>query len=140
MDYNNPALTAKIRLGAGRNTTRKALELVRDFVARAHCGVDAEAKLSIIVEELVTNIVEHGAPPPDSEITIELSAMGADIGLILSDEGTYFDLRTADAPAKLPPVRGGGAGIALVLSWSNVIDYARIDGRNVLTLIIPNDV
>jgi anti-sigma regulatory factor (Ser/Thr protein kinase) len=140
MDYNNPALTAKIRLLVDGSTTRKALELVRDFVTRAQCGSDAEAKLSIIVEEMVTNIVEHGAPPPDSEITIELSAIGTDIGLTLSDAGTFFDPRTADAPAELPPECGGGAGIALVLSWSRVISYARIDGRNVLTLVIPNDV
>ena len=140
MDYNNPALTAKIRLLVDGSTTRKALELVYDFVARARCGSDSEAKLSIIVEELVTNIVDHGVPPPDSEITIELSAIGTDIGLMLSDEGTFFDLRTADAPGDVPPERGGGAGIALVLSWSRVINYARIDGRNVLTLVIPNDV
>ncbi len=140
MDYNNPALTAKIQLFIDNNTTRNALELVRDFVARAQCGGDAEAKLSIIVEELVTNIVEHGAPPPDSNIAIELSAIGADIGLTLSDAGTFFDPRSADAPSEIPPERGGGAGIALVLSWSNVINYSRIDGRNVLTLVIQNDV
>ncbi len=140
MDYNNPALTAKIRLLIDSNTTRNVLELVRDFVARAQCGRDAEAKLSIIVEELVTNIVEHGVPPPDSDIAIELSAIGAEIGLTLSDSGTFFDPRSVDAPAEIPPERGGGAGIALVLSWSNVINYARIDGRNVLTLVIPNDV
>ena len=140
MDYNNPALTAKIQLFIDNNTTRNALELVRDFVVCAQCGVDAEAKLSIIVEELVSNIVEHGAPPPDSEITIELSAIGADIGLTLSDAGVFFDPRTAAKPAETPTERGGGAGIALVLSWSNVINYARVDGRNVLTLVISNDV
>ncbi len=140
MDYNNPALTAKIRLPADGNTTRKALEWVRDFVARAHCGADAEAKLSIIVEELVTNIIEHGCPPSDSDIGIELSAIGADIGLTLSDAGAVFDPRTANAPAQIPPERGGGAGIAIVLSWSRVLDYSRIDGRNVLTLVIPGHV
>ena len=140
MDYNNPALTAKFRLSADGNSTRKALELVRDFISRTHCGGDAEAKLSIIVEELVANIVEHGRPPPDSEIGIELSAIGADIGLTLSDAGAAFDPRTANAPAEIPPECGGGAGIALVLSWSHVIDYSRIDGRNVLTLVIPGDV
>ena len=140
MNYNNPGLTANIRLCADGNAACKALELVRDFVARAYCGVDAEAKLSIIVEELVTNIVDHGAPPIDSEIMIELSAIGSDIGLTLSDAGTFFDPRTADAPAEFPPERGGGAGIALVLSWSHGINYTRIDGRNVLTLVISNDV
>ncbi|MEQ1883283.1 MAG: ATP-binding protein [Burkholderiales bacterium] len=140
MDYNNPALMASARLPANTLAIGKALELARDFVARANCGADAEARLSIIVEELVTNIVEHGFPPPESEIAIELAALGADIGLTLSDAGVFFDLRSAAAPVDIPPERGGGAGIALVLSWANVIGYAAVDGRNVLRLVIPNHV
>lgn len=140
MDYNNPALMASARFYANTLATAKALELVRDFVARANCGADAEARLSIIVEELVTNIVEYGSAPPESEIGIEIAAIGADIGLMLSDAGKFFDLRNAAIPAEIPPERGGGAGIALVLSWASVIDYAAADGRNVLRLVIPNHV
>jgi anti-sigma regulatory factor (Ser/Thr protein kinase) len=140
MDYNNPALTASVRFPANSQATVKALELVADFVARANCGGDAEARIAIIVEELVANIVEHGAPPPDSDIAIELAALGADIGLTLSDAGSFFDIREAATPADFPPERGGGAGIALVLNWANVIGYAAVDGRNVLRLVIPNHV
>lgn len=140
MDYNNPALMASAQFFANTLATAKALELVRDFVARANCGADAEARLSIIVEELVTNIVEYGSAPPESEIAIEIAAIGADIGLMLSDAGKFFDLRNAAPPAEIPPERGGGAGIALVLSWASVIDYAAADGRNVLRLVIPNHV
>jgi len=131
---------ASAHFPANSQATVKALELARDFVARANCGADAEARIAIIVEELVTNIVEHGAPPPDSEIAIELAAIGADIGLTLSDTGRFFDIRDAAPPADSPPERGGGAGIALVLSWANVIGYEVVDGRNVLRLVIPNHV
>ncbi len=140
MDYNNPALTAFVRIPADTLAAAKALELVADFVQRANCGADAEARLAIIVEELVANIVEHGAPPPESDIAIELAALGADIGLMLSDAGSFFDMREASAPADIPPERGGGAGIALVLNWANVIAYEAVDGRNVLRLVIPNHV
>ena len=140
MDYNNPALMASARYSANTLATAKALELVREFVARANCGADAEARLAIIVEELVTNIVEHGSPSPESEIAIELAAIGADIGLTLSDAGTFFDIRDAVTPAEIPPERGGGAGIALLLSWATVIGHDAADGRNVLRLVIPNHV
>lgn len=140
MDYNNPALTASAWIPADTLATAKALELVADFVQRSNCGADAEARVAIIVEELVANIVEHGCPPPDSDIAIELAALGADIGLTLSDAGSFFDIRRAVAPAEIPPERGGGAGIALVLSWANVIGYEAEDGRNVLRLVIPNHV
>ena len=129
-----------VRISADSRAIAKALELVRDFVARANCGGDAEARLAIIVEELVANIVEHGGAPSESEIGIELAALGADIGLTLSDAGSFFDIRGAVAPAEIPPERGGGAGIALVLSWANVIGYEAVDGRNVLRLVIENHV
>lgn len=140
MDYNNPALTAKARFSADGGAVRKALELARDFIERAGCGTDAEARLCIIVEELVANLVEHGNAAADSEIGLELAAIGADIGLTLSDASTPFDLRIANLPSEVPPERGGGAGIAMILNWAQVIDYAQVDGRNVLTLVIPNHV
>lgn len=139
MDYNNPALTARAQFSADRSAIGKALELVRDFVCRVQCGEDAEARLSIIVEELVANLVEHGDASADSEIRLEVSALGAEIALSLSDAGTPFDPRTADVPDEIPE-RGGGAGLALVRHWAREIDYVRVDGRNVLTLIISNDV
>lgn len=140
MDYNNPALTAKSRFAADGQAVRNALKTTREFIARAACGADAEARLCIIVEELVTNVIEHGEAPVDSEIGLELAAIGAEIGLTLTDEAMPFDIRTAATPAETPPQRGGGAGIALVLHWAQVIDYQRVDGRNVLKLVISNHV
>lgn len=140
MDYNNPALTAKKRFAADAGAVSKALELARDFIERAGCGPDAEARLCIIVEELVVNLIDHGGAAPDSEIELELAAIGADIGMTLSDKAVPFDIRTAVIPDSIPPDRGGGAGIALVLSWAHVIDYVQVDGRNVLTLVISNNV
>lgn len=140
VDYNNPALTVEARFSADRDAVRKALELARDFVERSGCGCDAEARLCIIVEELVANLVEHGKPPPESLITLELAAIGVDIKLTLSDAATPFDIRSAAVLGKVPPERGGGAGIALVLRWAHVKDYGRIDGRNVLELLIPYNV
>lgn len=139
MDYNNPALTARTQFSADREAVGKALELVRDFVDRAQCGADAEARLAIIVEELVANLIDHGDAPADSEIRLEVSALGAEIGVTLSDAGTPFDPRSAELPDEIPE-RGGGAGLALVRHWAREIDYVSADGRNVLTLIISNDV
>ena len=140
VDYNNPALTVELQIETGDWAVGSALEAVRDFITCAHCGPDAEARLCIVVEELVANLVEHGNAPPESEIVLKLAAIGADIALTLSDQGVPFDIRTAGIPDTIPPDRGGGAGIALVLSWAHVIDYVQVDGRNVLTLVISNNV
>lgn len=140
MDYNNPALTAKASFPADSAAIAKALELARDFIVRAACGPDSEARISIIVEEIVANIVEHGKAPPESVIEVELTALGADIGLTIADSGTFFDMREADLPEDAPPERGGGAGIALILHWAQVIGYERVDGRNVLRLLVSDHV
>lgn len=140
MDYNNPVIAIESRFPADDGAVRKALESARDFAGRVACGGDTEARLCIIVEELVANLIEHGNAPPESEIMLELAAIGSDIGLTLSDEAVPFDIRAAEIPANIPPERGGGAGISLVLSWARVIDYVRVDGRNVLTLVISSHV
>lgn len=137
MEYNHPTVSIEVRLPVRQQAVADAIGHARDFIARADCGADAEARLCIIVEELVANIIEHGSPPEMSEIGLRIDAIGADIGLTLSDGGLPFDPRSVDGPAVVPPDRGGGAGIALVLSWAARMDYARIDGRNVLTLVIP---
>jgi serine/threonine-protein kinase RsbW len=135
---NNPALTAFGRFPADRGAITAALAITREFIANARCGADAEAKLSIIVEELVANIIEHGGCPRGSEIDMDLAAIGADIGLTLTDSGMAFDPRLVVRDGDLPPERGGGAGIALVKSWATIVDYARHGDKNILTLVIPD--
>lgn len=127
------------RLPAQQQAVSQAIELARGFIQRAECASDAEARLCIIIEELVANIVEHGNAPEGSEIGLRIDSLGGDIGVTLSDAGTPFDPREAAAPGPVPPERGGGAGIALVLAWAGHVDYVRVDGRNVLTLVIPSN-
>ena len=133
---NNPALTAAKAFKADNSAVSRALAVVGDFLASANCGADAEAKLAIVVEELVANLIEHGNCPHDSEIALELTALGADIGVTLCDGGTAFDPRAFDSDAHLPPERGGGAGIALVKAWATITGYECGDGRNILRLVI----
>lgn len=136
---NNPALTASKAFEADNMAVSCALAVARAFIATANCGADAEAKLAIVVEELVANLIEHGNCPGDSEIGLELVALGADIGVTLSDAGAAFDPRTFNRDAHLPLDRGGGAGIALVKAWASITGYESQDGRNTLRLVIRAD-
>lgn len=134
---NNPPLTVSKRFKADVEGVSTALACVQEFIVNASVGADTAAKLAIIVEELVANVVEHGEPDPESEIQIEIVALGQNIELRLSDGGTHFDPRTAAVSPAMPPERGGGAGLALVRNWANILSYERIDGRNLLRLVIP---
>jgi anti-sigma regulatory factor (Ser/Thr protein kinase) len=135
---NNPGLTAADSFAADFRAVSGALQFSRDFLGKVQCGPDAEAKLLIVIEELVANLIEHGDSPDDSEIGLELAALGADIGITLTDAGTPFDPRSVSAPVEPPPERGGGAGLALIAAWATIVSYDRVDGRNVLRLVLCN--
>lgn len=137
MEYNHPVLSVSAAFPADDGAIATAIAKAQEFASRAACGADAEARLCIIIEELVANIVEHGAAPAGSLIALTIDAIGQDIGLTLDDGGTPFDPRLAEAPGDIPPERGGGAGIALVMAWSRAVEYRHDNGRNRLTLVIP---
>jgi serine/threonine-protein kinase RsbW len=135
---NNPALTAQCTLVADHTAIAAAIDHAKVFAAGASCGAEAEARLLILIEEAVSNIIEHGNAPLGSTIGIEIAAIGADIGVTITDAGGYFDPRAHDPGPVVVSERGGGAGIALIQAWSTLIDYAQADGRNTLRLVIAN--
>lgn len=121
----------------GETALRDSVEAARLFGIDTSLDAADAARLAIIVEELVANLADHGGLDPADEIELGLSR-GADgaIALILVDEGTAFDPRTADADAAIPD-RGGGAGLNLVRAWATIVDYRRDGGRNHTLLSIP---
>lgn len=99
------------------------------------CGLESGhgARLAIIVEELVYNLVEHGGIGDDGLIELVLTHERGVVGIALSDSGVAFDLRDAGSERETPE-RGGGAGIDLVRAWAEIVDYGSVAGRNRLLL------
>ena len=112
-----------------------ALAEVRAFAEAQALSADALARLAIVVEELVANLVEHGGAE-GSPVVLALARRPHEIALTLIDRGLYFDPRAAPATTSIPE-RGGGAGIALLLAWTRITCYARVDGANRLDLTLP---
>lgn len=132
MDGNDPGTARFMADGAAVGA---ALAMAQRFIeAHALCADDA-ARLAIIVEELVANLVEHGAAG-GTPIVLHLTDHRDRIGLTLIDAGMAFDPRMAPRDAAIP-ARGGGRGIALVLAWARVADYTQAEGMNRLELSIP---
>ncbi len=84
----------------------------------------------------MANIVEHGGPQNGARIVLRLRRLDTVIQLSVSDGGRPFDPRTAafDGPNL---ERGGGAGLALIMSVCRVAAYVRRAGRNRLILEMP---
>jgi serine/threonine-protein kinase RsbW len=133
---NNPRLTASANFCLDWQTVSHALDLLEGFLDGQSVDDNPRARIAIIVEELVANIVEHGGAPIDVPISLIFERSGAEIILTLSDGGVAFDASAPVEPLELPPERGGGAGLALVQSWASAMSYSRTDGRNILKLVI----
>ena len=99
--------------------------------------IESEAsRLAIVVEELVTNLYDHGGLNDDAIFTIELSLTATDLSLVLVDPGMPFDPFSAKL-SRSAPARGGGAGLKLVRSWAGEMDYEHMAGLNRLRLRLP---
>src|SRR5262249_25638568 len=106
--------------------------------AREHSVSDETAQhLDLCAAEAVTNVMEYGLTGPTAEIELRIGRQGNDVVFEIEDRGIEFDPTTADLP---PPVtmnndRIGGWGIRIVRRLSDEVRYARINGRNRLTLV-----
>lgn len=135
-------------------TTPQTLDLPADLagVAAVQALVEAACeaaglapgktfKLSMAVEELLTNVATHGvarAAGGPLRMTAAVGRDGAALVVELSDDGPAFDpFRDAREPAldaALDDRPIGGLGVHLVRSMVDSVAYARRDGRNVITL------
>jgi anti-sigma regulatory factor (Ser/Thr protein kinase) len=121
----------------GLDAVHGAVEAGRLFYADAGLTPADGARMVIMIEELVTNLIEHGGVPADGIIEMMLVRADQAVTVVLTDPGLPFDPRGAAPSEELPPDRGGGAGLDLVLAWAEVIDYQSAEGRNRLELRMP---
>ena len=118
---------------AGPRALGDAVAATRRYASEQQLEPWAEARLCIVVEELITNLIEHGGV--EQPIGIELDRTSAALSIVLKDVGTAFDPRSAPDRSDIP-ARGGGAGLRLVRDWSEIVGYESVDGCNRLELSI----
>jgi serine/threonine-protein kinase RsbW len=130
---SHPQGTWRLR---GRSAVADATLAARTFSFDEGLADDDLARLCIIVEELVANLFDHGGLTDLDPIGLSLASTPQGVRLVLVDPGTPFDPRIVD-PRQKRPVRGGGAGIDLVRSWAQFVDYGMHEDGNRLELLIP---
>ena len=125
-------------IALGPNAVGTALALADAIADPARPGL--AARLAVIVEELVANLVEHGDVAAGTIIEFGMAATADGVRVVLIDDAAPFDPRTAPHVGDRPDDgRGGGAGLAIVRAWSRILAYSRIDGRNRLELLVHDD-
>ena len=96
-------------------------------------------QMNLAMEEAVVNVMTYAYPADTvGDVTIEAVTIADQLQFTITDSGIPFD-PTAKAEvdttlsAEERPI--GGLGIHLVRQLMDSINYERIDGKNILTLI-----
>ena len=109
-------------------------------------SLDARARFSVelIFEEVVANLVRHGARS-DGRTLLSLEVVLRDdaVELTFVDDGVPFDPRERPDPTPardLEHAEVGGRGLMLIRSVSKELQYARTpEGQNRLTVAVSRD-
>ena len=116
----------------------RLVALLDSFGAGAGLSDDVVFRLTVTLDEVVTNIVRHAFDNEGGhEILLRITIADGLVTAIVEDDGPPFDPRTVppadtEAPIELRPI--GGLGVHLVRSLTTTLDYRRDGSRNMLTL------
>ena len=96
-------------------------------------------QINLAIEEAVVNVMNYAYPEgTKGDITIETKANNSEVSFVINDTGKAFD-PTAKAEVDITLSAEdrsiGGLGIHLIRQIMDHINYERVDGHNILTLI-----
>ena len=109
-----------------------------DFAKAAQLGPEELFGMQIVVEELVTNVIDYGGVPSgELACTVELAVVGGELTVVIKDRGRAYNplLReepNVTLPAELRPI--GGLGVHFCKKLTDSQTYDRVGEWNVLTL------
>jgi sigma-B regulation protein RsbU (phosphoserine phosphatase) len=103
-------------------------------------GIDMAliASLNLALEEAATNVVLYAYGKDEGDVDIEAVYTDKYLKFILTDTGSAFDptqKEEVDTTLGVEERQIGGLGIHLVRQIMDSVNYERIKGKNVLTLI-----
>lgn len=118
---------------------KKLSDFQKDVYEKMNIDKSLARQLRLAVEEAVVNVMEY-AYPSGTEGTVEVRMMsdGNNMKAIIVDTGVPFDptaMEKTDTTLPAEERQIGGLGILLVRELMDSINYERIEGKNVLTLI-----
>lgn len=106
------------------------------FCERCAAPPEMSLKLLLAVEELMSNLIEHGAGA-GREVDLALDCEGEAIVLTFEDRGAAFDPTAQAAPdltAEVADRRAGGLGLHLIRRLMDEVAYSRVAERNRLVM------
>ena len=116
-----------------------SVEIVGKFfderLPRLGAGARSASRVRVVADEAYSNICRYGKA---SRAVVSIIRRGADLLVEFVDDGVEFDPTAApDADTTLPASEReiGGLGIHMMRRMSRSMEYRRVDGLNILTVV-----
>jgi len=114
-------------------------EQVDGLLESLDCPMRAQMQIDVAIDELLANIASYAYGTGKGEVTVRFDFEPGDRTVVLTfiDSGVPYDpLAKPDPDVTLEVDKRsvGGLGIFLVKKTMDDMTYARLDGRNVLTI------
>jgi serine/threonine-protein kinase RsbW len=132
-------MQSRLTVRADSSAMRQVDDFVATFISEQGIAADEAARILILLEELLTNLVKYGYPdraePGEAEIVLELN--GSRLVIEFIDDGCAFDPFAVappdlDEPLEARPV--GGLGLHILRSLTDDSRYERRNETNVIRL------
>lgn len=120
----------------------RVAEVVGAFVADNHLPERCAFLLDLVLEEIVTNVINHGSGGRAANISVRVRHDGNRLAGTVRDDAAPFDplsRAAVDVEAGIDERAIGGLGIHLVREMTHDLTYRREDGHNVLSFSIELD-
>lgn len=111
---------------------------LESFCAERGIPDDACFQLTLVLDELVTNVVNYAFDGGRHEISVELEHRPDGVHAEIVDDGRAFDPLDRPPPdltSSLEDRPVGGLGIHFLRTLMQEVEYRRIDGRNQLRFL-----
>lgn len=135
---SDPELPLRLTLPNDESSIETARRAVLDRVAGCDLPPRALYRLELVIEEVLMNIVMHAFPQCGvHSIQFELEIEPDALVLCFEDDGLAFDPLLAPAPSVATSIGEavpGGFGLFLTRKSARSLEYARVGGRNRLTV------
>jgi len=114
-------------------------DFVNEQLEQCACPLKAQTQIDVAIDEIFSNIAYYAYAPSAGDVTVraECGEARPQFTLTFTDSGRPFDplqKPDPDVAASAEERSVGGLGIYIVKKSMDEVNYARADGKNILTL------
>lgn len=127
------------RFARGEGLVSSALDWLQQALQKTDVPGDIHLELTLVAEEIITNIDKYSGLPEGATIELALAAGTTEVSLEARDQGIAFnplkDSRRSPLGTDIESAEIGGLGVHLITQFTDQQSYSRIDDTNILRVV-----